>query len=733
MATSNQSADKAVVMVVDDDASVRLIIRSTLELGNYTVEEAENGRMALEVFKSKQPDIVLLDIMMPEMDGFEVCEGLRALPHGKHTPVLIMTGLNDTESIERAYEVGATDFVTKPINYLLLNYRVSYALRAKRTADALRRSEIRLFNAQRLAKIGHWEWDKATDTVHSSKGVEHIFGNRGIDPFLNADKFLSCLHSDDQALARHKIERGMKEGENYSFPLRVIQPDGSECIVFQETEFHIDDDGNVLGAIGTVQDITKQKHSEETIHYLSYYDPLTGLPNRVLFAENLGRALENGKRSGRSVVILLFDIDNFKRINESLGFQAGDRILVEVADRLRSCIRSGDVIGRHGTGNRDIQYSDKVPDEVARLGGDEFVLLLPEIQRLEDAVFLVKRISKLFMAPFDVDGNEVFLTVSVGISGYPADGLDNGMLLKHAQAAVSHAKQRGRNQYQFYKQSLDVRAREKLSMETQLRKAVDRGEFVIHYQPRFDLRHNATVALEALVRWQHPDLGLIYPDDFIPVAEDTGVIEALGEWVLHTACSQTAEFHKSGLGELIVSVNLSATQFKQRRPAHRIMEILANTELPARFVELELTEGLLLENKHNSLNTLRELREQGLGIAVDDFGTGYSSLSYLKRLPVSALKIDQSFVDGIDRDDSDAAITQAIISLAHSLHLKLIAEGVERSGQLEFLRTRGCDEAQGYLICEPVTAEALRDFVLNGPDAVSLLSRVGPALVDIRR
>ena len=446
-------------MVVDDDASVRLIIRSTLELANYKVEEAENGRTALALFESIQPDIVLLDIMMPEMDGFEVCKGLRELPQGQHTPVLIMTGLNDIESIERAYEVGATDFVTKPINYLLLNYRVSYALRAKHTADALRRSEIRLSNAQRLAKIGHWEWDSTSNTVHSSSGVEKIFGDRGIDPFLNIDKFLNCVHIDDRELAGHKIERGIKEGKNYSFPMRVVQRNKSDCIVYQETEFHVGEDGSVLGAISTVQDITKQKHSEETIHYLSYYDPLTGLPNRTLFAENLKRALDNSKRSGRAVVILLFDIDNFKRINESLGFQAGDRVLVEVADRLRTCIRSGDVIGRHEKGSASLQNPAQTQDEVARLGGDEFVILLSEIQRLEDAVFLVKRISKLFTAPIDVDGNEVFLTASVGISGYPADGLDNGILLKHAQSAVNHAKQRGRNQYQFYKQSLDARAR----------------------------------------------------------------------------------------------------------------------------------------------------------------------------------------------------------------------------------------------------------------------------------
>jgi len=729
----NHQSKPPVVMVVDDDVSVRLIIRSTLELANYAVAEADNGRLALELYEQVQPDIVLLDIIMPEMDGFEVCKALRASPSGQHTPIFIMTGLDDTESIEQAYEVGATDFLTKPINFPLLSYRVNYALRAKRTADAFRRSEVRLSNAQRLAKIGHWEWDMRSKTVHSSSGIEEIFGRTQVDPFLNVEQFLACVHSDDRELARYKIERGISEGRGYSLPLRIILPDESERILYQETEFHVGEDGAVLGAIGTVQDVTKQKHSEDTIHYLSYYDALTGLPNRVLFTENLKRAIENGKRYQRYVVVLLLDLDNFKRINESLGFQAGDQILVEVARRLRSCTRSGDIVAREGTVSANELDSADPQDAVARLGGDEFVIMLPEIDHLEDAVFLAKRISKQLIAPFNVGHDELFLTASVGISGYPEDGLDAGILLKHAQAAVNHAKQRGRNQYQFYKKSLDTRARKKLSLESQLRKAIDKDEFVVYYQPRLNLRRNTTVAVEALVRWRHPDHGLIAPNEFIHVAEETGLIECLGEWVLQTACSETAQFQEMGLRDLLVSINLSAAQFKQERPAQRIAQIISDADLAPRFVELEITEGLLLEHKHNSLGTLNELREHGLGIAVDDFGTGYSSLSYLKRLPLSALKIDQSFVQGIDNDDSDAAITQAIISLAHSLRLKLIAEGVERASQLAFLRERGCDEAQGFLICEPLPADEFFEWISTEVGTAVCASTAKPALADIGR
>ncbi|MDH3689840.1 MAG: EAL domain-containing protein [Gammaproteobacteria bacterium] len=703
--------ENAVVLVVDDDVSLRLIIRSTLEPGGFTVVEADNGQVALTVFNKVRPDIVLMDIMMPEMDGFAACKALRDLPSGWHVPIVMMTGLDDTESIERSYEAGATDFVTKPINYLLLSHRMNYVLRAKRTADHLRRSQTRLSNAQRIARIGHWEWDAQSQAVHCSNGIREIFGVANVDPFLGIENYLARVHPDDRELARHKIERGIKEGRHYSLPIRISRPDGSERIVYQETEFNVSRDGEISGAISTVQDITEQKHSEEKVRYLSHYDSLTGLPNRVLFSENLKRAVANGSRYQRSVVVLLLDLDNFRRINQTLGFHAGDEVLKEVAERLSSFTRAGDVVSRDA--GLDITTPDACEDEevVARFGGDEFVILLSEIARVEDAVFVAKRIRKAFALPFNVEGSEVYLTVSIGISAYPVDGLDAGILLKHAQVAVNHAKKKGPSQYQFYKQSLDAWARRRLSIETQLRKAIEKEEFEVYYQPRLNIQQDKVVAMEALVRWRHPERGLVWPAEFISIAEETGVILPLGEWVLHRACAETMRLHKMGLNELIVSVNLSAAQFRQKRPVQHLTRILTNVAIDPCFVELELTEGLLLEDRSTSLNTLAELREFGLSIAVDDFGTGYSSLSYLKRLPVNALKIDQSFVQGVDTDKRDAAITEAIIRLAHSLELKLIAEGVERPGQLTFLHARSCDEVQGYLICQPLTAERFAEWV----------------------
>lgn len=708
---SNGRSTPAVVLVVDDDPSVRLLARAALEPAGFKVEESPNGEHALQKLVGLRPDLVLTDIVMPEMDGYTMCEALRQLPSCKHLPVVIMTGRDDIESIERAYDVGATDFVTKPINYPLLTRRLSYLLRAKQTADELRRSEVRLSNAQRIAKIGHWEWDTQANAVYCSQGAREILGDTSANPFLDIDGLLAWIHEDDRETVGHTITRGIEEKTDYSVTFRIIQHDRPERVVQQGTEFKLNEDGSLLGAIGTIQDVTDQKISEEKIRYLSYYDPLTDLPNRTLFTRNLKRAMKSAERYERSLGILLLDLDNFRRFNETLGYHVGDEILREVAKRLCACTRGSDLVARDITESADEHHYAELQGDVARLGGDEFVILLPEIRLMDSSVFLAKRIIEALSAPFIVENQELYLTVSIGISAYPLDSDKSDILLKHAEVAMSHAKQTGRNQYQFYRRSLDISAKRKLSIETQLRSAIEKEQFEVYYQPRINIQDNLPAGFEALVRWRHPERGIVSPLEFIPVAEETGLILPLGEWVLRTACLETLKMHGMDVGSPTVSINLSAAQFTQKKPARSITQIVEDTALDPQFVELELTEGLLLEDKHTSLATLRELREFGLGISVDDFGTGYSSLSYLKRLPVDALKIDQSFVQGMDKNRSDAAIVEAIIALAHSLRLKLVAEGVERTNQLAFLRARGCDEAQGYFFCEPIPLDDVVQWI----------------------
>lgn len=729
----NGRSTPAVILVVDDDASVRLLARAALEPAGFKVEESPNGEHALQKLDRLRPDLVLTDIVMPEMDGYTMCKALRQLPSCKHLPVVIMTGRDDIESIERAYDVGATDFVTKPINYPLLTRRLSYLLRAKQIADELRRSEVRLSNAQRIAKIGHWEWDTQANAVYCSAGVREILGDTSANPFLDIEGLLAWIHADDRETVRHTIMRGIEEKTDYSVTFRIVHPDWPERVVQQETEFKLREDGSLLGATGTIQDVTDQKVSEEKIRYLSYYDPLTDLPNRTLFAQNLKRAIKSAKRYERSLGVLLLDLDNFRRFNETLGYHVGDEILREVAKRLCACTRGSDLVARDIAGFAGEHHYEEMRGDVARLGGDEFVILLPEIRLMDSSVFLAKRIIETLSAPFIVENREFYLTVSIGISAYPLDSDESDILLKHAEVAMNHVKQKGRNQYQFYRRSLDISAKRKLSIETQLHSAIEKEQFEVYYQPRINVQDNQPAGLEALVRWRHPERGIVSPLEFIPVAEETGLILPLGEWVLRTACLETLKMHGMDVGSPTVSINLSAAQFRQKGPARRITQIVEDTGLDPQFIELELTEGLLLEDKHTSLATLRELREFGLSMSVDDFGTGYSSLSYLKRLPVDALKIDQSFVQGVDKDGSDAAIVEAIIALAHSLRLKLVAEGVERTDQLEFLRARGCDEAQGYLFCEPIPLDDVVQWISReffSPSFEQSITTNSPLVVD---
>jgi len=432
----------------------------------------------------------------------------------------------------------------------------------------------------------------------------------------------------------------------------------------------------------------------QQIHQLAFYDGLTGLPNRILLKERLAGMLASARTRRQLAAVLFLDLDLFKHLNETLGHGVGDQLLQAVARRLVDGVR-GDVA------------SPNVEVTVARLGGDEFAVLLPEIGRAEDAAAVAHRLLASLATPFTLGSHEVFVAASVGITIYPFDGEDADRLLKNGDLAVYHAKNRGRNQYQFYTQSLNDAAVERVTMEHSLRKALEREEFVVHYQPKLDLRSGVIVGVEALIRWQHPEWGLVPPDRFIPISEESGLIVPIGEWVLRTACLQAQVWQRGGLRALHVAVNVSSSQLKRRQVIHAVTRALQDSRLDPTLLELELTETAMMEETEANLSTLHDLKAMGLHLAIDDFGKGYSSLAYLKRLPVDSLKIDRSFIRDIMTDPDDAAITMAIIAMAHRLNLRVIAEGVETEAQRAFLREQGCDEMQGYLLGRPLPAEEL--------------------------
>jgi diguanylate cyclase (GGDEF)-like protein len=429
------------------------------------------------------------------------------------------------------------------------------------------------------------------------------------------------------------------------------------------------------------------------MEHLAYHDALTGLPNRPLYMDRLIMALAQAARINQKVAVFFIDLDRFKDINDSLGHSTGDGLLKAVAERVRRCVREGDT--------------------VSRFGGDEFTLLIPRIDQVEDAAKIAQKILETLKIPFSINDHELFVTTSIGISIYPIDGSDPETLVRNADTAMYRAKDQGRDNYQLYAPAMNARALERLALENMLRKALSHRDFVLFYQPVVDMRTKGIVGVEALIRWKHPELGLLSPAHFISAAESSGLIIPIGDWVLRTACKQTKMWQKKIDSDLTVAVNLSARQFQQPNLTEEIAEALEETGLEAKYLELEITESNAMQNAENTIYTLRELKALGVRIAMDDFGTGYSSLNYLKRFPIDTLKLDQSFVREITSDPTDAAIATAVIAMAHSLNLKVIGEGVEKEDQFTWLEKHGCDYIQGYLFSPPLATENIELYMTD--------------------
>lgn len=440
-----------------------------------------------------------------------------------------------------------------------------------------------------------------------------------------------------------------------------------------------------------LKELIKQRTAQ--VDHLSYHDVLTGLPNRTLFEDRVAQAILSAQRNKQTLAVMLLDLDRFQTTNDTMGPMVGDRVLCDVAERLAACVRAG--------------------DSIARLGSDEFALLLTQLENTEEADSIHQKIVSAFEHPFHCGTQELYLTASKGISFYPLNGTDTHSLLKNAGAALCHAKEQGGNEYQVYTVDMNAGSVKRLALENSLRRALDNNEFIVYYQPQADVATRNITGVEALVRWQHPELGLISPAEFIPLAEETGLMIPLGEWILRTACAQNKAWQQAGFTKLSVSVNLSLRQFRQTNLTGMIERVITETGLDPTCLELELTESSVMKNTENAVTLLRKLQALGIRIAIDDFGTGYSSLNYLKNLPIDTLKIDRSFVRDAATNPVDAAIVQAIITLAHSLNLKVKAEGIETQEQLDFLRSLKCDEIQGYLLSHPLPAEALEQLLLD--------------------
>ncbi len=644
---------------------------------------------------------------------------IRAISHGEYQqPIKVTThdeigylghqfaAMKDT--IQEQFQLLADANLELSNSNMSLQYEIT---ERRKVEQELRESEARLANAQRIAQVGFWEWDRSKNHLHWSTEIQDIFGIEVQRSNGTYRDLLEFVPTEDRVMVERAINQALEGERRASIEHRIFRSNGSECIVQQEIEASFDEMGKGIRILGTVQDITERKQTEQRIRYLAFYDNVTDLPNRTFLKEHLNHTLARARRDQRISAILFLDLDRFKRINDTLGHSTGDALLQEVARRLSSCVRECDYVAVQNSISTGKEGENDGEHTVARLGGDEFVIVLERLHHAIDAAVVARRVNDALAKPICLGSNEVYVTTSIGISIFPQDGRDAETLLKHADAAMYHAKARGRNRYKFFATSMNADVLKRLSLEANLRNSLENGDFLLHYQPKISIQSGQIIGMEALIRWVHPERGLVPPGEFIPIAEETGLIVHLGKWVLSTACSQAKAWQDAGLPAMRVSVNLSAVQFNQRDLHPMIMQTLNESGLAPHYLELELTESLIMENLDNSIKQLSELSDIGVHLSIDDFGTGYSSLSYLKRFPINSLKIDQCFVRDISENSDDAAIVKATIALGHILRLTVIAEGVEHESQLELLRVQGCDEIQGNLLSKPLTCEDFEAFI----------------------
>lgn len=687
------------VLLVDDDEATRLLMKQALSQLDVAVVEADSGEHAITQFELHRPDLTLLDVSMPGMDGYTCCEQLRHLAHGYNVAIVIVTSLDQMQDIEKAFQVGATDFMTKPLKWPLFVHRVKYILKAHKTMQELSLNQNKLAKAQSMAHLVYWEWDFQSKRVDCSPDLFALFGLA--EDVIPTIRFaLKRVHPEDRFRVTQAVRRAITDKKPYDIEYRVLTPDGQLKFINERTD--INQDYGDWRIVGTLHDITARKQYEQEITYYAYYDTLTDLPNRRLFIEKLEATISNSARDKQPFALMFVDLDHFKYINDTHGHHVGDELLCQASERIQSCVRETTFIPTKAIESEQC---------VARLAGDEFTVLLEGVTQTTQLTEVADRMIQLFAIPFVIDGNPHYVSASIGVTVYPDDGYNVQTLLQHADVAMFHAKQEGRNNYQFYTESMNDFLKQRHEIESDLRKALQKEQFELVYQPQYDVATLEIRGFEALLRWRHPEKGLLTPDRFMDIAESTGLIVSIGGWVIYEACRQLDEWQKKSGCLYQVAVNLSALQFSQDCLPGQLREALDATGIPAETLELEITETAMLKDIAETIPLLFAVKKTGVKLAIDDFGTGYSSLAYLKNFPIDTLKIDRSFVQDIVFNRKDAAIAQTIVQLAQNLEIDTVAEGVETEAQLKLLERMGCHECQGFYLSRPVSVAEIEQLI----------------------
>ena len=666
------------ILCVEDEPVTRMVLVKILESRFGQVLVAKDGQEGMALFRQHKPGLVITDIRMPFLDGITMAREMRALAPA--TKIIVLTSYGTADLLMAAIEVGVTEYILKPLEEERVNAAVDKCLREtfleRELLDAKAQTETVLESIRdaffALDRDGRFTYANLKAESYFGQPRERILGSSLLDllpgDFSSREAYLDALRAQEiRFFECHSPTRNAWH-EARVFPL------GGGISVY-------------------LRDITETKRAEEEIRFLAFYDKLTHLPNRTLLQDRALNSINRCMRGDQQGALLFLDLDRFKNINDSLGHDAGDYVLKETAARLKSCVREGDT--------------------VARLGGDEFIILLDGIEHPKDIHWVVERILNALAQEIHQQGVQLSLTASIGVSLIPGDGESVDDLLKAADTAMYYSKKRGGNAYHFYRPEMNARTQKLLVMESTLRRSFHNRDFTLEFQPQCDLPTQSLHGFEALMRWRHPDLGLVPPSDFIPVAEQTGLILPLGEWALEHACRQGRQWMERYDRPVRLAVNVSSRQFWQGDLVGTVSRTLAATGFPAPLLELELTESLLMNDVELAIGTMHQLAAMGVRLCIDDFGTGYSSLASLQRFPIHALKIDKSFVKDVTTNPNDLAICKAIISLAHSLKLEVVAEGIEHLDQLEGLLDLGCESGQGYLFSPALTPEQAAEMFLR--------------------
>jgi diguanylate cyclase (GGDEF)-like protein/PAS domain S-box-containing protein len=683
----NLRTDK--ILIVDDNELNRDMLARRLERKGYEVIVAAGANEAIKRVKEEEIDLILLDIEMPEVTGLEALAAIRELHSANELPIIMVTARNLSDDIVKALNMGANDYLTKPVDFAVALARIGTQLSHKHAQEGLKESEERYALAALGANDGLWDWNLVTNVIYFSPRWKAMVGCQNDEIVDRPEEWFERIHSADRERVKEEIAAHQKGlTSHFESEHRVQHKDGTYRWMLSRALAVRHHSGRPVRMAGSQTDITEGKVS----------DPLTNLPNRLLFLDRLGRLMRHSKRHPeRAFAVLFLDLDSFKMINDSLGHFVGDQLLLGVAKRLESCLRDTDTVARPGQEGFTL----------ARMGGDEFTVLLDEIKAPSDANHAAERILKELTAPFLINGKEIFTSASIGIALSGPTYQQPEEVMRDADTAMYHAKSLGKSRYEVFDADMRATVTARLELETDLRRALERGELHNVYQPIVALETGQIVGFEALMRWQHPTRGLIGPEIFIPVAEETGLIRDLGWWSLGEACRRLGEW-RSQVGadrDLIVSVNLSIKQFTQPKLVENMGILLRDLGIPPSALKLEITESTVMEDPVAAVEMLQQMKNMGIRLAIDDFGTGYSSLSYLHRFPLDTLKIDRSFISGEAKGLNGIEIARTVMPLAKNLRLDVIAEGVETAEQAQELRKLNCKYAQGYYFSGPISAE----------------------------